>query len=162
MVFMAQGVPLANLFNLVYVSAEVLNTLVGSFGLVTVAPFTAIIGAFFYGVPAPGKNKAAAGKGIRRQNRAVESSNPNILNPGSGVLKMDDGKKPVKYQQYEINAAVFNGQVGAKVKKGLVIGQDWETGEAIIVSSPGTIVSVTFNQENHSLVVTVEVQPFQP
>jgi uncharacterized membrane protein len=49
MVFMAQGVPLANLFNLIYVSAEVLNTLVGSFGLVTVAPFTALIGAFFHG-----------------------------------------------------------------------------------------------------------------
>ncbi len=31
MVFMAQGVPLANLFNLIYVTAEVLNTLVGSF-----------------------------------------------------------------------------------------------------------------------------------
>ena len=48
MVFMAQGVPLANLFNLNYVSAEVLNTLVGSFGLVTVAPFTALIGAMIF------------------------------------------------------------------------------------------------------------------
>lgn len=45
MVFMAQGVPPANLFNLNYVAAEVLNTLVGSFGLVTVAPFTALVGA---------------------------------------------------------------------------------------------------------------------
>jgi uncharacterized membrane protein len=48
MVFMAQGVPLANLFNLNYVAAEVLHTLVGSFGLVTVAPFTAFVGAFLY------------------------------------------------------------------------------------------------------------------
>lgn len=48
MVFMAQGVPLVNLFNLNYVAGEILNTLVGSFGLVTVAPFTAIIGAFIY------------------------------------------------------------------------------------------------------------------
>jgi uncharacterized membrane protein len=44
MAFMAQGVPLANLFNLIYVAAEVLKTLVGSFGLVTVAPFTALAG----------------------------------------------------------------------------------------------------------------------
>jgi uncharacterized membrane protein len=44
MAFMAQGVPLANLFNLIYVAAEVLKTIVGSFGLVTVAPFTALVG----------------------------------------------------------------------------------------------------------------------
>ena len=49
MAFMAQGIPLENFFNLVYVSAEVLKTLVGSFGLVTVAPFTALAGGFFYG-----------------------------------------------------------------------------------------------------------------
>jgi len=44
MAFMAQGVPLANLFNFIYVATEVLRTLVGSFGLVMVAPFTAIVG----------------------------------------------------------------------------------------------------------------------
>jgi uncharacterized membrane protein len=48
MLFVAQGVPLANVFNLNYVAAEVLNTLVGSFGLVTVAPFTALCGGFIY------------------------------------------------------------------------------------------------------------------
>jgi len=46
MAFMAQGVPLTNLFNLVYVAGEVLKTLVGSFGLVMVAPFTALVGGF--------------------------------------------------------------------------------------------------------------------
>lgn len=46
MAFMAQGVPLTNLFNLVYVATEVLKTLVGSFGLVMVAPFTALVGGF--------------------------------------------------------------------------------------------------------------------
>ncbi len=51
MMFMAQGVPLSNLFNLIYVAAEVLNTLVGSFGLVAVAPFTALVGAFLFGAP---------------------------------------------------------------------------------------------------------------
>jgi uncharacterized membrane protein len=49
MLFMAQGVPLINIFNLQYVAAEVLNTIVGSFGLVTVAPFTAVVGGFIYG-----------------------------------------------------------------------------------------------------------------
>jgi len=48
MVFMAQGVPMVNLFNLTYVAAEILYTLVGSFGLVSVAPFTAFVGAFIY------------------------------------------------------------------------------------------------------------------
>ncbi len=44
MVFMAQGTPTVNIFNMTYVAAEILHTLVGSFGLVTVAPFTAVIG----------------------------------------------------------------------------------------------------------------------
>jgi uncharacterized membrane protein len=44
MAFMAQGVPVTNLFNLIYVATEVLKTLVGSFGLVMVAPFTGIVG----------------------------------------------------------------------------------------------------------------------
>ncbi len=48
MAFMAQGVPLINLFNLVYVAAEVLKTLVGSFGMVAVAPFTALVGALVF------------------------------------------------------------------------------------------------------------------
>ena len=48
MVFMAQGTPIVNVFNLVYVSSEVLHTLVGSFGLVLVAPLTAVIGTLLY------------------------------------------------------------------------------------------------------------------
>ncbi|MBU0954904.1 MAG: YibE/F family protein, partial [Spirochaetes bacterium] len=35
MVFMAQNIPLANMLNLSYISADILTTLVGSFGLVT-------------------------------------------------------------------------------------------------------------------------------
>lgn len=46
MAFMAQGIPLANTFNLIYVAAEVLKTMIGSIALVTVAPFTAIAGGF--------------------------------------------------------------------------------------------------------------------
>ncbi|MFP4349440.1 MAG: YibE/F family protein [Thermodesulfobacteriota bacterium] len=58
MVFMAQGVPLVNLFNLNYVAAEVLYTLVGSFGLVTVAPFTAVAGAWIYTRRASGESSS--------------------------------------------------------------------------------------------------------
>ena len=47
MVFMAQGTPLINILNLKYIASEILHTLVGSFGLVTVAPFTALTGAIF-------------------------------------------------------------------------------------------------------------------
>ena len=42
MTFMAQGTPVVNILNYKYVSAEILDTVVGSFGLVTVAPFTAL------------------------------------------------------------------------------------------------------------------------
>ncbi len=48
MVFMGQGIPMENILNLNYVAAEILHTIVGSFGLVTVAPFTAVIGALIY------------------------------------------------------------------------------------------------------------------
>lgn len=42
MTFMAQGTPVDHILNYKYVSAEILDTIVGSFGLVTVAPFTAL------------------------------------------------------------------------------------------------------------------------
>lgn len=42
MTFMAQGTPLYNILNYKYVSAAILDTMLGSFGLVTVAPFTAL------------------------------------------------------------------------------------------------------------------------
>lgn len=42
MVFMAQGTPLVNIFNYKYVAAELIHTVVGSFGLVTAAPLTAV------------------------------------------------------------------------------------------------------------------------
>ena len=42
MVFMAQGTPVEFLLNYKYVAAEIVHTIVGSFGLVTVAPLTAL------------------------------------------------------------------------------------------------------------------------
>ena len=44
MAFMAKGVPLSSTFHFIYVAADVVKTIVGSFGLVTVAPFTALVG----------------------------------------------------------------------------------------------------------------------
>lgn len=44
MVFIAQGLPVQSVLNLNYVAAEVLDTLVGSFGLTLTAPFTALAG----------------------------------------------------------------------------------------------------------------------
>lgn len=43
MVFMAQGTPVINILNLTYVAAEILHTLVGSLGVVLVAPLTAML-----------------------------------------------------------------------------------------------------------------------
>lgn len=42
MVFMAQGTPVEFILNYKYVAAEIVHTIIGSFGLVTVAPLTAI------------------------------------------------------------------------------------------------------------------------
>ena len=56
MVFMAQGTPLGNIFNYKYVAAEIVHTIIGSFGLVTVAPFTAVCA----GVLLSGKHNRAA------------------------------------------------------------------------------------------------------
>jgi uncharacterized membrane protein len=44
MVFMAQGTPVINILNITYVSSEILHTIVGSFGLILVAPITSILG----------------------------------------------------------------------------------------------------------------------
>lgn len=46
MVFMAQGTPIINILNYKYIAGEILQTLAGSFALVTVAPFTAVVGGF--------------------------------------------------------------------------------------------------------------------
>ncbi len=48
MVFMAKGTPPITIVNTNYIAAEILRTLVGSFGLVLVAPITAIVGGLYY------------------------------------------------------------------------------------------------------------------
>lgn len=47
MVFMAQGTPISNILNYKYVAAELVHTVIGSLGLVTVAPFTALCAGWF-------------------------------------------------------------------------------------------------------------------
>lgn len=59
MVFMAQGTPIDHILNYKYVASEVLDTVVGSFGLVTVAPFTAVMAGMLL-----------AGTGKRRKGRS--------------------------------------------------------------------------------------------
>jgi uncharacterized membrane protein len=48
MVFLAKGLPPANLLNAPFVAAEVLNILVGSFGVIAVAPCTVVLSALLY------------------------------------------------------------------------------------------------------------------
>ncbi|MFI3306175.1 MAG: YibE/F family protein [Rikenellaceae bacterium] len=48
MLFMSQGAPLESIVNRGFVAAEILHTMVGSFGLVLVAPITAIVGGVVY------------------------------------------------------------------------------------------------------------------
>lgn len=48
MLFMGTGLPLSSIMNINYIAAEIFYTIVGSFGLVTAAPFTAIVGGLIY------------------------------------------------------------------------------------------------------------------
>jgi uncharacterized membrane protein len=48
LLFMSKGLPPANILNAPFITAEILNILVGSFGLVTVAPFTVVVAGLLY------------------------------------------------------------------------------------------------------------------
>ena len=48
MYFVGQGTPILDILNLKYVSSQLLNTLVGSFGLVAAAPLSALIACWAY------------------------------------------------------------------------------------------------------------------
>jgi uncharacterized membrane protein len=48
MVLLSKGVPVVHVLNLNYIAAEIMKTVVGSFGLVAVAPFTAIVGGLLF------------------------------------------------------------------------------------------------------------------
>ena len=59
MVFAAQGTPPADFLNSTLVSAELVKTLVGSFALVLVAPFTALVGAAAFAPRRPPEGAAS-------------------------------------------------------------------------------------------------------
>lgn len=44
MMFIARGIPLANILNIQYVSEEILHTVIGGFRLISVVPLASIIG----------------------------------------------------------------------------------------------------------------------
>ena len=48
MVLLSKGIPPIQIVNINYIAAEILKTVVGSFGLVAVAPFTALVGGIVY------------------------------------------------------------------------------------------------------------------
>jgi uncharacterized membrane protein len=48
MVLISKGIAPIQIVNLNFIAAEILKTVVGSFGLVTVAPFTALVGGFLF------------------------------------------------------------------------------------------------------------------
>ena len=67
MVFMAQGTPVINIMNLSYIAAEILHTLVGSLGVVLVAPFTAIAAGWLLTTP-----EANTSRGISTTPESIE------------------------------------------------------------------------------------------
>jgi uncharacterized membrane protein len=62
MTFIAQGIPLENVINMVWVSSEVVHTLVGCFGLVLVAPLTVFAGGIILGGQGSAGRKEAGAK----------------------------------------------------------------------------------------------------
>ena len=82
LLFMAKGLPSINTLNAPFVAAEVLNILVGSFGLITVAPFTVLVSGLLYhfdvksGLPRTNSNQARSlshGSSINKQFQPVSS-----------------------------------------------------------------------------------------
>lgn len=62
MFYMGQGTPLFQVLNLNYVSAEILNIMLGSFGVISVAPFTALIsGIIYHKIPRIKQEKVISG-----------------------------------------------------------------------------------------------------
>ena len=64
MVFMAQGTPVEFILNYKYVAAEIVHTIVGSFGLVTVAPLTAITSGLLLTKTDLGRGTDACGESV--------------------------------------------------------------------------------------------------
>jgi len=63
MVLLSKGIPPVQILNINFISAEILKTVVGSFGLVTVAPFTALCGGLLLAGRQPSNARLAVEKG---------------------------------------------------------------------------------------------------
>lgn len=83
LLFMAKGLPGKNILNAPFVAAEVLNILVGSFGLVTVAPFTALVAGLLYRNP---RSETAFGE--LQPPQPVRVSHPQPAHPTDGSVRM--------------------------------------------------------------------------
>ena len=68
MVFLAQGTPVINILNLSYIAAELLHTMVGSCGVVLVAPFTALLSGWLLVAREPVLSGAAAKAELAEEN----------------------------------------------------------------------------------------------
>jgi uncharacterized membrane protein len=130
MVFMAQGTPPLHLLNTNYVAAEVLKTVVGSFGLVTVAPFTAFVGAIIYTKWKP----------------SMETFKPMFENP----LKKD--------MVFKVDASRCELRIGDLVDEETIIGEDFETGEILKAGLRGRVQSIGFDAGDHALIITVRLR----
>ena len=84
MVFIAQGIPLGNILNIQYVSAEILHTVVGSFGLVSVAPLTALIGGALFTRKAALRRKAVS-EGAAAAVAGVPVGDAAVPSPSTGT-----------------------------------------------------------------------------
>lgn len=67
MYFMGQGTPVIDIINLKYVASQLLNTLVGSFGLVAAAPLSALTAAWIYTRPGARAARMAMQGGAPRE-----------------------------------------------------------------------------------------------
>lgn len=72
MYFMGQGTPVIDIINLKYVASQLLNTLVGSFGLVAAAPLSALTAAWFYTRPSARREREAQGIGSEHSGEGKE------------------------------------------------------------------------------------------
>ena len=89
MTFMAQGTPIENILNYKYVSAEILDTIVGSFGLVTVAPFTALTSAVLL-----------TG---RKYKEKITGENTSAVGPGKIFLMQSPARQNLKFQRWYLS-----------------------------------------------------------
>lgn len=145
MVFIAQGVPPPNIINTNYVAAELLKTVVGSFGLVTVAPFTALVGGVLH---------YRGTQSIAGMSQAVKNSLDRKINY-KGDQTMSSTKITSDLFVFKVDASKCELNVGDKVIPGLTIGEDYETGEEITSETNGKVEGVHFSGADHALIVLI-------